>query len=92
MPPWLPEVGEYKFEGEMRLTDEQIAFFQKWAEEGAPRGDPRDLPPAPKFTSSWQLGNPDLILQARKPYGLAASGSDNYWNPFWRQMPRARVG
>ena len=80
MPPWLPAPGEFKFVGEMRLSDQQIALFKDWAEQGAPQGDPRDLPPAPKFTPGWQLGKPDLILQARKPYALAASGSDNYWN------------
>jgi tetratricopeptide (TPR) repeat protein len=80
MPPWLPGPGQFKFVGELRLTDEQIALFRRWAEQGAPRGEPRDLPPAPKFTPGWQLGKPDLILQARKPYSLAASGTDNYWN------------
>ena len=80
MPPWLPIPGGYKFDGEMRLTDEQIALFKLWAEQGAPQGDPRDLPVAPKFTSNWQLGRPDLILEAKEPYMLPASGTDNYWN------------
>jgi len=80
MPPWLPAPGEFRFQGEMRLSDAQIARFQKWAEEGAPRGDAADLPAAPKFASGWQLGKPDLILRARKPYALAAGGTDNYWN------------
>ena len=80
MPPWLPAPGEFRFQGEMRLTDAQIALFKKWAEQGAPRGDAADLPAAPQFTSGWQLGTPDLILRARKPYALAAGGVDNYWN------------
>jgi len=80
MPPWLPAKGEFQFQGEMRLSDEQIALFQEWSEHGAPRGAAADLPAAPKFTSGWQLGKPDLILQARKPYSLAAGGTDNYWN------------
>ena len=80
MPPWLPLPGEFKFDGEMRLSAEQIALFKKWAEQGAPEGDPGDLPPPPKFTTNWQLGKPDLILQAEKPYVLPASGTDNYWN------------
>jgi len=80
MPPWLPAPGEFKFVGELRLSEEQIALFKRWAEAGAPQGDLRDLPPEPKFTPGWQLGKPDLILHARKPYSLAASGTDNYWN------------
>jgi len=80
MPPWLPAPGELKFQGEMRLTDKQIVLFKRWAEAGAPRGNPADLPPAPVFAQGWQLGKPDLILQARKPYLLPAGGTDNYWN------------
>ena len=80
MPPWLPEPGELKLQGEMRLTDAQIALFKRWADAGAPRGNPADLPPAPTFTQGWQLGKPDVILHARKPYVLPANGSDNYWN------------
>ena len=80
MPPWLPAKGEFQFQDEMRLSDEQIALFQEWAEHGAPRGAAADLPAAPKFTGGWQLGKPDLILHARKPYSLAAGGTDNYWN------------
>lgn len=80
MPPWLPAPGEFKFVGELRLSDEQIALFKRWADAGAPQGDLRDLPPAPKFTPGWQLGKPDLILHAGKPFSMAASGTDNYWN------------
>lgn len=80
MPPWLPAPGEYKFQGELRLTEEQIALFEKWADAGAPRGVAADLAPAPKFTPGWQLGEPDLILRARKAHELAATGTDNYWN------------
>jgi tetratricopeptide (TPR) repeat protein len=80
MPPWLPAPGELKFQGEMRLTDAQIQLIQRWVEAGAPRGNPADLPPAPVFTEGWQLGKPDLILHARKPYLLPAAGTDNYWN------------
>lgn len=80
MPPWLPSPSDLKFTGDLRLTDQEIALFQRWSEEGAPQGDPRDLPALPQFTPGWQLGKPDAILRARKPYALPASGSDNYWN------------
>ena len=80
MPPWLPEPGELIFSGELRLSDEQIGLFKRWADTGAPQGEASDLPPAPHFTPGWQLGKPDLVLQARKAYALAASGTDNYWN------------
>lgn len=80
MPPWLPAPSDLKFTGDLRLTDQEIALFRRWADQGAPQGDPHDLPPSPQFTPGWQLGKPDAILRARKPYALPASGSDNYWN------------
>src|SRR6201987_4216423 len=80
MPPWLPAPGELKFQGEMRLSDEEIKLFRLWAERGAPLGDAKAPPSPPVFAAGWQLGKPDLILHARKPYVLAAGGTDNYWN------------
>ena len=80
MPPWLPETQELKFADASRLSDEQIATIKKWVDEGAPEGNPADLPPQPKFVQGWQLGQPDLLLKAAKPFVLPASGSDMYWN------------
>lgn len=80
MPPWLPEPGELKFADERRLTVEQIATIRKWVNQGMLEGKPADLPPRPKFVEGWQLGQPDLILKAERPYMLPASGIDEYWN------------
>jgi tetratricopeptide (TPR) repeat protein len=80
MPPWLPEPQELKFADELRLTEQQIGLIQKWVEQGAVEGSPADLSPAPRFVPGWQLGRPDEIVEAEKPYTLAPSGSDMYWN------------
>ena len=80
MPPWLPEPQELKFADERRLSEEQIATIRKWVDQGMLEGKPSDLPPQPKFVEGWQLGQPDLILKAEKPYILPASGTDQYWN------------
>jgi tetratricopeptide (TPR) repeat protein len=84
MPPWLPEPGDFAFADEMRLTDGQIAMFRGWYEAGEPRGDAKDLPPPPQFTAGWQLGKPDVILEAAKPFALPAGGTDMYWNFVYR--------
>ncbi len=80
MPPWLPEPQPLKFADERRLSDEQIALIQKWVEQGMLQGSPADLPPQPQFVKGWQLGKPDLIVKAAKPFQLPASGIDTYWN------------
>jgi Tfp pilus assembly protein PilF/mono/diheme cytochrome c family protein len=84
MPPWLPEPGPHKFGDELRLTDAQIALIQQWVDQGAHEGNSADLPAAPHFVVGWQLGQPDKIVTAEKPFNLPAAGSDLYWNFIFR--------
>jgi Flp pilus assembly protein TadD/mono/diheme cytochrome c family protein len=84
MPPWLPEPSEMKFADELRLSDEEIATMQAWVDQGEIEGAAADLPPPPTFAAGWQLGKPDVIVRAAKPYLLPASGGDSYWNFVFR--------
>src|SRR5438128_8162710 len=49
MPPWHIDrsVGVQKFKNDMSLSDEQVDTIVRWVDQGAPQGDPKDLP-APK--------------------------------------------
>ena len=78
MPPWKPEPGAGDFEGVRRLTDSQIDLIQRWVEGGAIEGEPSALPPLPRWSSTWTLGEPDLVLSIDRPYMLRASGEDMY--------------
>ncbi|MGA3092713.1 MAG: tetratricopeptide repeat protein [Terriglobales bacterium] len=80
MPPWLPEPQDLKFADERRLSSEQIDQIRDWVDEGEAEGSAADLPPLPKFVEGWQLGPPDLIVKASKPYSLVPAGRDLYWN------------
>jgi tetratricopeptide (TPR) repeat protein/mono/diheme cytochrome c family protein len=80
MPPWPPEPGHLPFHSERRLSDDQLAKIAKWVQTGAAEGDPADLPATPKFTSGWQLGKPDLVLEMDRPYTVAAGGGDVFRN------------
>lgn len=84
MPPWLPSSESLRFEDDSHLSSEEIALFQRWVNDGLLEGDRNQLPAAPKFSSGWQLGQPDLILNATTPYEIPASGSDVYWNFIFR--------
>jgi tetratricopeptide (TPR) repeat protein len=84
MPPWLPDRSELKFADELRLSDEEITAIQAWVDQGEIEGNLADLPPQPAFSAGWQLGKPDVIVRAAKPYMLPASGSDSYWNFVFR--------
>lgn len=80
MPPWPPVEGHGRFKGEHRLTAVQIATLARWAEQGAPAGDDRDLPAAPAFAAGWQLGTPDLVLTPTEAWTLPAEGDDVFRN------------
>jgi len=80
MPPWLPAEGYGEFAGARRLTDAQIALLQEWADQGAPEGDPAARPPLPELPRGWQLGQPDLVVQAPRPFTVPASGGDLFRN------------
>ena len=76
MPPWKSEPGYGDFIGHHPLTDDEIRVLQRWVEDGAPQGDPADLPVPPQWTDGWQLGKPDLVVTLSQPYMLQADGSD----------------
>ncbi|MBI3423093.1 MAG: hypothetical protein HY011_09150 [Acidobacteria bacterium] len=80
MPPWKAEPGDVAFKNERRLTDAQIATLEQWVNAGMPEGDPKKLPPLPKFTDGWQLGTPDLVVKMSEAYSVPADGPDIYRN------------
>ncbi len=80
MPPWMPEPGFGDFVGERRLTARQLGMLQQWAAEGAPEGNPADLPSTPRWSEGWQLGQPDLVVKMPEPYTVPAEGTDVYRN------------
>jgi Flp pilus assembly protein TadD len=80
MPPWLPVQGYGDFADENRLTEAQIHLIQQWVREGMPLGKASEAPAVPHFDGGWQLGQPDLVVQAERPVSIPASGSDMFWN------------
>jgi len=80
MPPWPPEPGFGEFTGARHLSVDQIGLIQQGVAEAALEGATSDLPPSPKWSEGWQLGEPDLVVQMPQPYTLPASGKDVYRN------------
>ena len=89
MPPWHLDktVGIQKFQYDRSLTDDQIATIARWVDEGAPQGDPKDMP-APKQwpdENTWQLEKkygrpPDMIIKS-DAYTMPAVSQDQWWKP-----------
>jgi len=49
MPPWGAVKGFGDFRNDEGLTAEQLELIVDWEEGGAPEGDEKDIPPAPKY-------------------------------------------
>ena len=68
MPPWYIEknIGIQRFKDDPSLSDHEVALIARWADNGAPRGDPADLPPPVPFidVDQWEIGQPDLIVSS----------------------------
>jgi len=84
MPPWMMErdIGIQGFKNDPSLSEEQIQLLAEWVDNGAPLGDPADMPPvlAWKGAHEWVNGEPDLIVNS-KPFSVAAEASD-WWGSF----------
>ncbi|MEX2113852.1 MAG: redoxin domain-containing protein [Pirellulales bacterium] len=79
MPPWHADPAIGHFANDARLSKAEIAMIDQWCENGAPEGDPKDLPPAPVFPTGWQIPQPnEVVYMADKPYDVPASGTIEY--------------
>lgn len=78
MPPWHadPEVGTWK--NATLPTKAEIQLVSDWVKARAPEGDPIDAPTPLDFSAPWELGDPDLVLEAPEEVTIPADGSDIY--------------
>ena len=93
MPPWHLDktVGIQKFKNDRSLNDDQIDTIVKWVDAGAPKGDPKDMPPAKQwpdgqgwnFAAQFGQTEPDMIIRSNE-FTMPAHAQDA-WDK--RQTP-----
>lgn len=70
MPPWYVEkdIGIQHYKDDPSLSEEEIAKIGVWADNGAPRGNPADMPPPKSFADAdtWNIGTPDVIVKTKE--------------------------
>jgi len=90
MPPWYVEknIGIQQFHNDPSLSDDEIATLAKWADTGAARGNPADMPPAKVYAdrNAWAIGTPDLIVKTQE---LTVKGGAPDW---WGEIPSVPTG
>lgn len=77
MPPWKPAHNPL-LAGERSLPADARKVIEQWVAQGVPEGNPKDAPPATKFTDDWAFGAPDLVLESPSETTVAASGPDHF--------------
>jgi hypothetical protein len=82
MPPWHadPKIGEWK--NDRHLSTQEIGTISAWVDAGAPEGDSKDAPPAPKFIEGWRIGTPDATWSIPRKEHVPAEGTVPYRNLF----------
>jgi len=90
MPPWYVEknIGIQHFKNDPSLSALEIAAVAAWADAGAPRGNPADLPPARIWSEAtkWSIGEPDLIVNTADL--VVKAGAPDWWG----EIPRVPTG
>ena len=90
MPPWFIDkhVGIQQYKDDFSLSEKEIASIAEWADNGAPRGNDADMPPARVFVGAneWALGEPDLIVESPS-ITLKANAPD-----WWGALPPVPTG
>jgi hypothetical protein len=81
MPPWYIEknIGIQHYKDDVSLSEVEVATVAKWADTGATRGRPEDMPPALAFdsTGGWRIGKPDLVVSTDEL--LVKSDQPDWW-------------
>jgi hypothetical protein len=90
MPPWYVEknIGIQKFHNDPSLSEDEIALIGKWADSGAPRGNPADMPPPKVYAdrTTWAIGTPDLVIKSQD---ILVKGDAPDW---WGEIPSMPTG
>jgi hypothetical protein len=78
MPPWHADPSVGHFQNDRRLTDAEIDTIARWADAGAPEGDPTSAPPPLTFLEGWNIGSPDRVLEMPQAFDVPAEGTIEY--------------
>jgi len=81
MPPWHASPAVGTFANDISLSAEEKQLIYDWVANGAPYGDPADMPTQRReFVEGWQMPeDPDVVIyMADEPYTVAANGTVEY--------------
>ncbi|HEU4938106.1 MAG TPA: cytochrome c [Vicinamibacterales bacterium] len=101
MPPWHADAAPGTFLNERGLSQEEKSTIFRWVANGAPKGDPKDMPPTPQYPNGWSIGAPDVVFEMTEDYRVPADDvvqyeyfyiPTNFTEPKWVQAIEIRPG
>jgi hypothetical protein len=101
MPPWHADMPHGTFVNERGLTDQEKSTIFRWVANGAPKGDPKDMPGTPDYPKGWSIGTPDVVFEMQEDYKVPADDvvqyeyfyiPTNFKEPKWVQAIEVRPG
>lgn len=78
MPPWSADPKYGHWANDPRLSQAEKDTIINWVNAGSPKGEDKDLPPAPKFAEGWTIGTPDVVIEMPEEYTVPADGTVPY--------------
>jgi peroxiredoxin len=104
MPPWYADPHFGKFANDRSLSQSERDTLLAWIDQGCPKGDDKDLPPARKFPEGWSIGTPDAILTMKESFEVPAEAGKggipykyfevetNFTEDKWVERAEAKAG
>ena len=78
MPPWHADPAHGEWSNDRRLSQKDLDTIVAWIDGGSPEGNPKDMPPTPKFATGWQIGEPDMVFYMPEEFTVPAEGAVPY--------------
>ena len=67
-----PKFG--RFSNDCRMSEKEKNLVNQWVEDGAPEGEPADLPQPLEYAEGWRIPTPDVVYRMPKPFSVPAKG------------------
>jgi hypothetical protein len=87
MPPWHADPKHGKFLNDRNLTKQERDTLLGWIDQGCPKGNLADLPPARKWPTGWTIGEPDVVFSMSQEFTVPAEAGNQGVRYRYFQVP-----
>ena len=78
MPPWHadPQLRQVQ-QRPQPVRSRTATTLLGWIDQGCPKGDADDLPPAKEFAEGWTIGKPDVVFTMPEEFTVPAEAAED---------------